>query len=354
MEPDILTDEKFQVITGYSLDELKLLTSPKSYEVNTTKFRKEDFIKVIKGGPFEEFSEHLYYFLLIARRKYESFDNNRLQRLHIQRKDLLYRKELVLSLKKLFTGGILEFTITNLDKPHKIRDPKIVRLLQSGVISTLEEAIRSLRLNYVALSEEEVIKDINGQKDVLWIKTWMESIGYLDPDYESFTLTNFDKYFTKLGMSDALPDLKNKLFDTLISEYASEHPNEEAISVQCLDRILNEIGEVLSKKGVKQYTIEEKRVAFLLSVILRQDTYLKDGLVGKITDIKIKNKDLRYIHDVMKYYEFIEDYRRASKIKKSLENKIRKMIEDYRESDDIEDVNEKLQALKFRWVHRSE
>lgn len=86
----------------------------------------------------------------------------------------------------------------------------------------------------------------------------MESIGYLDPDYESFTLTNFDKYFTKLGMSAALPDLKNKLFDALISEYASEHPNEEAISVQCLDRILNEIGEVLSKKGVKQYTIEEK------------------------------------------------------------------------------------------------
>ena len=298
MEPDILTDEKFQVITGYSLDELKLLTSPKSYEVNTTKFRKEDFIKVIKGGPFEEFSEHLYYFLLIARRKYESFDNNRL---HIQRKDLLYRKELVLSLKKLFTGGILEFTITNLDKPHKIRDPKIVRLLQSGLISTLEEAIRSLRLNYVALSEEEVINDINNHADVLWIKAWMESMGYLDPHCESFTLNDFDEYFTKLGMSSALPDLKNKLFDALISEYASEHPNEEAISVQCLDRILNEIGEVLSKKGVKQYTIEEKRVAFLLSVILRQDTYLKDGLVGKITDIKIKNKDLRYIHDVMKY-----------------------------------------------------
>jgi hypothetical protein len=91
MEPDILTDEKFQVITGYSLDELKLLTSPKSYEVNTTKFRKEDFIKVIKGGPFEEFSEHLYYFLLIARRKYDRFVvNNRSQRLGIQRQDLLF------------------------------------------------------------------------------------------------------------------------------------------------------------------------------------------------------------------------------------------------------------------------
>lgn len=351
MEPDILTDEKFQAVTGYTLDELKLLTSPISYKVNKTKFRKEDFIKVIKGGPFEEFGEHLYYFMLMALRKCERFDNNRL---HIQRKDLLYRKELVLSLKELFMGGSVEFTITNLDKPHKIRDPKIVRLLQSGLISTLEEAIRSLRLNYVALSEEEVINDINNHADVLWIKAWMESMGYLDPHCESFTLNDFDEYFTKLGMSSALPDLKNKLFDALISEYASEHPNEEAISVQCLDRILNEIGEVLSKKGVKQYTIEEKRVAFLLSVILRQDTYLKDGLVGKITDIKIKNKDLRYIHDVMKYYEFIEDYRRASKIKKSLENKIRKMIEDYRESDDIEDVNEKLQALKFRWVHRSE
>ena len=175
MEPDILTDEKFQAVTGYTLDELKLLTSPISYKVNKTKFRKEDFIKVIKGGPFEEFGEHLYYFMLIALRKCERFDNNRLQRLQIQRKELLYRKELVLSLKELFTGGILEFTITNLDKPHKIRDPKIVKLLQSGVISTLEEAIRSLRLNYVALSEEEVINDINNHADVLWIKTWMES-----------------------------------------------------------------------------------------------------------------------------------------------------------------------------------
>lgn len=349
-----LTDDKFQAVTGYSLDELKLLTSTMSYGVYKTKFRKADFIGMLKGGPFEDFSEHLYYFLLIARRKYESFEENRLLRLHIQRQDLLYGKELVLSLKELLTGGSVEFTITNLEEPHKIRDPKIVSLLQSGVISTLEEAIRSLGLNYVALSEEEAIDDINNHKDVLWIRKWMKSLGYLDPDFKSFKLSDFDEYFTKLGMSAALPDLKNKLFDALISEYASEHPNEEALSVQCLDRILSEIGEVLSKRGVKQYTIEEKRVAFLLIVILRLDTYLKDGLVGKITDIKIKNKDLRYIHDIMNYYEFIEDYNRAPKIKKSLENKIRKMIKDYRESDDIEDINEKLQVLKFRWAHRSE
>ena len=129
-------------------------------------------------------------------------------------------------MKELFTGGSLEFTITNLEKPHIIRDPKIVRQLQAGVISNLEEAIRSTRMNFVTLSKEEVIRDINTHADVLWIKAWMESMGYLDPDYESFTLNDFDEYFTKLGMSAALPDLKNKLFDALI-EYASDHSYEE-------------------------------------------------------------------------------------------------------------------------------
>ena len=354
MEPDILTDEKFQVITGYSLDELKLLTSPKSYEVNTTKFRKEDFIKVIKGGPFEEFSEHLYYFLLIARRKYDRFVNNRSQRLGIQRHDLLFRKELALSLKELFSGSSLEFTITNLEKPHIIRDPKIVRLLQSGVISTLEEAIRSTRMNFVTLSKEEVIRDINSHADVLWIKAWMEAMGYLDPDYESFTLSDFDEYFTKLGMSAALPDLKNKLFEVLISEYASDHPYEEALTVQSLERILNDIGEVLSKRGAKQVTIEEKGIAFILSVILRLDSYLNDDQVKNITDIDFTNKDLRHIHDVMTFYGYIEDYRRARKTEKSLEKRIRKMINDYKEPYEVGDVIERLQILKYRCANQSE
>ena len=66
MEPDILTDEKFQVITGYSLDELKLLTSPKSYEVNTTKFRKEDFIKVIKRALFYKASPSVEYVIVVT------------------------------------------------------------------------------------------------------------------------------------------------------------------------------------------------------------------------------------------------------------------------------------------------
>jgi hypothetical protein len=351
MEPDSLTEEKFQAVTGYSLEELKLLTSSPSFEIYKGKFKKEDFLEVLEGGPFEAFSEHLYYFLLIARWKYDRFVNNWSQRLGIQRQDLLFRKELALSLKELFTGGSLEFTITNLEKPHIIRDPKIVRQLQAGVISNLEEAIRSTRMNFVTLSKEEVIRDINTHADVLWIKAWMESMGYLDPDYESFTLSDFDEYFTKLGMSDALPDLKNKLFDALISEYASDHSYEEGLTVQSLERILNDIGEVLSKRGPKQVTIEEKRIAFILSVILRLDSYLKDDQVEKITDIEIKNKDLRYIHNVMTFIGFIEDYRRARKTEKSLEKRIRKMIMDYIEPDDVGDIIEKLQILKDRCVY---
>ena len=351
MEPDSLTEEKFQAVTGYSLEELKLLTSSPSFEIYKGKFKKEDFLEVLEGGPFEAFSEHLYYFLLIARWKYDRFVNNWSQRLGIQRQDLLFRKELALSLKELFSGSSLEFTITNLEKPHIIRDPKIVRLLQSGVISTLEEAIRSTRMNFVTLSKEEVIRDINSHADVLWIKAWMESMGYLDPDYESFTLSDFDEYFTKLGMSAALPDLKNKLFEVLISEYASDHPYEEALTVQSLERILNDIGEVLSKRGAKQVTIEEKGIAFILSVILRLDSYLNDDQVKNITDIDFTNKDLRHIHDVMTFYGYIEDYRRARKTEKSLEKRIRKMIMDYIEPDDVGDIIEKLQILKDRCVY---
>ena len=171
-------------------------------------------------------------------------------------------------------------------------------------------------------------------------------MGYIYPDYKNFTLDRFDDYFSKLDFSSILPELKEKLRNELISEYAYDHSTEADLDVKELDRILTRIEEVKSKRGPKESRINVKYVAHTLSALIRIERYLHSPGIGSIQKIGVTNPDCRFIHDVLVFFGLMIDYRTA-KNKQNLEKTIRKKLNTFNDQATIEDTDEKLRILKY-------
>jgi hypothetical protein len=262
------------------------------------------------------------------------------------RQNLVFQEELVLSLKELLSGGKLNSAITNIPKTHTIKNEKVINVLFTSAINSLSNEIQKLGLNRFPIANEEAVEAINNHTDVEWIKNWMESAGYIDPDYESFTLENFDDYIYNIIRSD-IAEGQTKMMDNLISEYAYHHPEVVLPDIESIDRILLRIREQKSKKGRKQETEILKFIAYTLSCLKRLDRYLEDQKIDTINEVPITNEDCRFIHDVMAFFGLINDYTDHPKYLKNLEKHIRKMLKDLNDPNGIEDMHEKLKLLKL-------
>lgn len=346
MNQNKLTDEKFQACTSYSLDNLKKIVYRHTYLKYLKKFKIEDFRNRLKEHGMKDYTEHLYYYMILVSQKFEKFTKQFDKSLTISKQQLKFQKELVLVLKELLTGGKLESTLINIAKTQKIRNERLVNILHSSALSSLSEAIREEGLNVYPLKKEEAIDAINSQADLQWMKNWMESMGYIYPDYKNFTLDRFDDYFSKLDFSSILPELKEKLRNELISEYAYDHSTEADLDVKELDRILTRIEEVKSKRGPKESRINVKYVAHTLSALIRIERYLHSPGIGSIQKIGVTNPDCRFIHDVLVFFGLMIDYRTA-KNKQNLEKTIRKKLNTFNDQATIEDTDEKLRILKY-------
>jgi hypothetical protein len=349
---DKLTEEKFEAVTGYSMMEYIQFTSFKKYDRYKNKYKVEDFKQILTTPPLSEFAEPLYYYLILGSQRQDHFLTHNEQYNDNYRQDLSYKEELVVTLMDLLSGGNLRSTIPNLTKPHVIHNKKLLDLLQSAAISTLRNTINELGLNEYPLPKELAIEEINSHSDIGWVERWMELMGYIDPDLDSFTLEKFDDYFNKLAFSPALPGLKDRIREEMIEEYAYDHPQEADLDIEELNRILAKIKEVKSKRGRKEDTSILKHIAYSLSILLRLNRYLKDKSIEKIDEVDITNEDRRYIHDMMSFFNLIIDYREDVKRRKSLEKRIRKMIEDFNDLATIEDDKQKLQVFKFYYLNK--
>ena len=349
---DKLTEEKFEAVTGYSMMEYILFTSFKKYDRYKNEYKIEDFKQILTTTPLHEFSEPLYYYLILASQKQGQFSTHNKRYNDNYRQDLSYKEELIVTLMDLLSGGNLRSTITNLTTPHVIHNKKVLNLLQSASINKLRDTINELGLNH-PLSKDIAIAEINNHSDTEWIKRWMESMGCIDPDWDSFTLEKFDDYFNKLGFSPAaLPGLKDHILEEMIEEYACDHRQGINLDIEELNNILAKIKEEKSKPGHKEYTLNLKNIAYSLSILLRLDRYLEDKNIEKINEVDLTNEDCRYIHNMMCFFNLIFDYREYARNRENLEKKIRKMIQDFKDLATIEDYNERLQVFKFHYLNR--
>jgi len=86
--------------------------------------------------------------MILACRKHENLLKNRNRSNNIYKQDLEYKQEIVVSMKELMSGGVLLSTITNIKKPHIIKNTKVQTLLRSSAIDSLSDAIRELGLKW--------------------------------------------------------------------------------------------------------------------------------------------------------------------------------------------------------------
>jgi hypothetical protein len=262
-------------------------------------------------------------------------------------KDLLYKQELVLSLKNLISGGKIEVKIINIhgQDPYTVANKKIAEILNESAIISLSDKIEELGLNQFSISEEEAEAEINNGSDSEWIKNWMESEGYLDPNYRSFTLDKFEEYCEMLGLSNFVGAWQ-ELRQRLISEYAYDHCHEVPLTNEGLNRILGKIKQGKPKSGRPQETEELKCLAYKLSLLIRLDRYLENKAIDLIDQVDVENSDCRFVHDVLSFFSLIIDYNQNLRNKKNLEKRIRKMIGDYSDTSSIDDSNKILKILK--------
>jgi len=340
-----LLDEKFMACTSYSTDILRELLAHGSLKSFMQKYDKKKFRDALIPHQMELFAEPLYLFMILQKKQLDHHKKNRVRYAGKQRQRLERNEEIVSILKELLTGGQLKIGITNISKPYIIHNMELKRALTSSAIDALSDDIERLGLNQFPLPYEKAVLAINNHTDTEWLKDWMESNKFICPNYQSFTLKDFDHLFEKLGMSDIV-GAKNKMKQNLIEEYAYDHPEIVLLDKLGVDRILGKIKEVKSRRGRKQETEDIKFIAFILGTLVCLDRFLDDPKINRIEKIDIENKDCRFIHDVMAFFGMIVDRSKTPKNLLNLEKIIRKMLEDVKDPVGIEDMNEKLTILK--------
>jgi hypothetical protein len=343
------TDEKFLAVTGYSLADYQGFTSWDKFDQYKRKYKIGDF-KQILTTPVDEFSEQLYYYLILTTQRQERLNAKKIYNSDSFCQDISYKEGLALALKNFLSGGKLKATITNKPKSYVLSNKRLLDLLQSAAVSVLRDTITELKLNESPLPKDLAIEEINNHSDVVWVERWMGSMGYIDPEFASFTLEKFDDYFKKLNFSTVLPGQIDSIREEMIDDYASDHPQKEEINVEELNRILARIRKIKSPAGRKEDTYIQKHTAYTLSLLLRLDRYLEDKTIKTIDMVPIENSDLRVIIDIMSFFDLFIDYRTGAKKRSGVEKRCRKMIQDFKDMATITEHVEWLQIFKIRYL----
>lgn len=335
----------FEACTGLLVDHVKQLTSVGDYNSVKQKYDIQKFRNKLIPHQMELFTEPLFHYMIIELKRHNDRKKNDKRGNILFKQRLDEQVELVLILKELLSGGQLNLSIINIPKTHTIHNKEIIDLLKISAIEALTEEIQRLGLNELPLPPDIAEFEINSHADIEWVKNWMDSFGFKDVPYESFSLNEMDKYFDVLGMSNIF-NARDKTRKNLISEYAYDHPEVVYPDKIGVERILKNINKVKPRKGRTQETEELKFLVFTLSILARVDRYIKDQKIKNITDVPIENADCRYIHDVLAFFGFIRDYTEHSKTAKSLEKRIRKMLADVDDPIGVEDMNERMTVFR--------
>jgi hypothetical protein len=348
------TSEKFLACTSFSFEDLHNIVSHDVYKKYKNRFKMEDFREKLILHDMDEYTEPLYDFMLIECKKHDDSQVHSAKINDITRSNLEFQENLVETLLGLISGGKLHASITYIPKkdPIEIKHAKVINLLTEAVIKSMKEEINKLRLNFYPLSNEKAIEAINNKSDVDWIRAWMVSTGYLDPEYQSFTLDKFDSYFEKLNISDRF-GAKKDFLEYFLEEFAYDHGCETPLDIQELDHILLKIRKEKSRPGPKKKKTHLKYLAFTLSALKRLDQYLGNPQINSMLDLSITSSDLRFVHDIMVFFNLIIDYSRSKKTMQSLEPTIRKMITSLNDPVTISDTYLRLQILKFSLLNNN-
>jgi hypothetical protein len=346
----------FLALSSFDTKELKAYASHTKFKELRDKYKIEDFQKTLSNYKMDEYVEPLYNYMIVTFNKHMDYKRNEQSSADHKRQELIYQENLVNLLKIFQTKNSIKSIIIKCRKsfhqePVNVRDQDVLNSMTKSAVYTIWEKIKQLELNMFSLTNEEAIEAINNQLDIEWMKSWMESMGFIDPNYASFTLDKFEEFFKALGWKLVIPEACEKLKQEFISDYIYDHRYDLPLDLKTIEKILGSIQEKKSKRGRKEDTFSLKSIAYILNILIHSEQYLSNIDIEAIHDVKMSDDDHYFIHDVLVFFNFIETYRDIPKNEKILKKRIRKILYDYKDPAGINDIDEKFRILKHDLSH---
>ena len=348
-----LIQDIFKALTSYDVELLCKYTSSSKFKEDRNKYIFEEFRNCLSKYKMDAYAEPLYNYMILAIKRNRDYVRQNPISLSNRKDQLAYHENLLNLLKILYSeDSILSMTF-KCRKPYNQPPIQVIqgddiKLIANAAIYPIWEKIEQLELNRFCLTREEAIEEINKHTDIEWMKNWMETIGYLDPNYASFTLERFEEYFRSLNWGQVIPEYSEILMEDFISEFISDHKRELPLNLKTLNKIVDSIKQEKSVRGRKEDTLVLKSTAYQLSVLKHAEQYLRNTAVESILDIQISGDDLFFVHDVLVFFKLLKTYRDSPENEKDLKPRFRKIINDYDDPAGKRDIDEKFRVLKHQ------
>ena len=346
-----LINDIFLALTSYEVEQLKEFASSSGYNGHRADCKLTEFRNCLNGYKMDGYIEPLYYFMILGKKRNEDYLKRNLESLSNTKDQLDYKENLVNLLKILLSGSAIKAIRIKCKEslnlsPIEVSRFEDIKIIADAAIDPIWGKIEQLGLNSFLMTRKEAVAEINNHTDVEWTKRWMEEMGYMDPEYASFTLGQFEDYYKALHWKQFDPKYHETLRGDFIELYIAEHPIELPLNLKTVERILQSIKQEKSIPGRKEDTYFLKSTTYLLGVLKHAEQYLKHETVASILDIPVSSDDHFFIHDVLVFFGLLNTYRDKPENERILKKRIRKIIHDYNDLNGLRDIDEKFRILR--------
>jgi len=348
----VLINDIFWTLTSFEVEQLMKYSSLSKFKEIRNEHKFEDFRDRLREHKMDDYTEPLYNYMIIATKRNLDYKRQEPVSLSNRKDQLTYQEDLVNLLKILLSKNSIKAITIKCRKSIKQQPIQVnsddIKIIADSAVDPIWGKIEQMGLNWFPITREEAVEEINSHIDVEWTKSWMETMGYVDPNYASFTLDKFEDYWGALGWGQVIHNSHKQLREEFITEYIYDHQIELPLNLETIGRISDLIKEEKSKRGRKEDTFILKSTAYQLSVLKHAEQYLKNKTVASILDIPISDDDHYFIHDVLVFFDLLDTYRDKPDNEKILKKRIRKIILDYIDPAGIRDIDEKFQLLRHQ------
>jgi hypothetical protein len=261
-----------------------------------------DFRKMLIKNDMEEYENELisfWYAEIQNKQKIESFLNKNVNRDDVRQLEIDLTETLIFLLSNT-SGDNISITF------QKSRNSKTTgnTAMIDCVIQSLLTEYEKHDFNLTEMEYDEAEDELKGWCDTDWIEN------YILEDRKE----NPRKYHIRCEQDiyhfDSFETFHDCLDDIMIEKYARDHCSYKEITLDFLIENLGLLKKNSKKKvGAKPKNIRLLYVATNLSYLKRIDRFIlnTDG-VKNINQLKLSNKDYRFIHDCLVFFGLCEDY----------------------------------------------
>lgn len=295
---------KFCACFGYSAHDFDRRQKPDESVYIEQGMNVSDFKRMLIKNDMDEYTNELlfyWYITLMNSRKVTNDNTKNFEELRKSKKE--YEKELTETLIFLLSdesNSNMSITFQKSRNSITKNNNELIRSVIDALISDYDKN----NFNEIELTFEEATDEIDNLYDKEWIKNYMKEIIEANPSLFDFDLDDY-----KYG------DFFDEAFeicydDQMIELYANEHYSKREVTLEFLQYKIKEITKYSKKKvGAKPKNQQIAVIGTNLSYLIRINKFISNSVnIKEINSINLTNKDYRFIHDCLVFFNLIEDY----------------------------------------------